>query len=283
MMNYYGLNEQAKILAIGHSQTVLGIDSNILESRLGYSVAKYAIAGANVLDRYWMIKHYMELNPHVEIIIYGVDARLFDSEGLSSASYTLFLPFMDNKIMAEYLRSQASNEEYFVSKFIRTARFRDQTLNISLRGLLDKSENEKTGRVRIQNYKSYLEKEKVQKVRITPESIKCFRTTMKYLAERKIKVFLVNIPVIDLLNQIDEPNQEKALQIFFDIHEQYKNIHFFNYSPEFEKKHHLFFDLRHLNETGKRVLTNKFSLDMINILYGSHWRTGTNWHDCKKH
>ena len=94
MEKYYGLNKNSKILCIGHSHTVLGIDTKRMENELSTPVTKYAIAGANIVDRYSMIKHFIGLNPTVKIVIYDVDTRLFDTEGLSSASYTLFLPLI---------------------------------------------------------------------------------------------------------------------------------------------------------------------------------------------
>jgi len=263
MIHYYGLHTKAKILVIGHSHTVLGIDSTALGKQLGCSVSKYAIAGANILDRFWMIKHYLDINPDVEVIIYDVDARLFDSEGLSSASYTLFFPFMDNEVMADYLYHQASWEEYYVSKFIKTARFRDQTINIALRGLLNQSENKKTGRLRIQDYRSYLEREQKRKIRINSEDVECFNNTMEYLSSRGKKVILIDLPVAHVLNQIDRPNQEKAVNIFYETDKKYKHIHFLNYNPKFDGNNSLFFDLRHLNEKGKQIITSKLSHDLI--------------------
>ncbi|MBC2693947.1 MAG: hypothetical protein HF982_01420 [Desulfobacteraceae bacterium] len=92
-------------------------------------VAKYAIAGANIKDRLWMIKHALSLKPTVNLVIYEVDARMFDTEGLSSASYSLFLPFADSAVMSQYLYDEATWQEFYTAKLIKTAGFRDQTLN----------------------------------------------------------------------------------------------------------------------------------------------------------
>jgi hypothetical protein len=100
MDRYYGLDKPAQVLCVGYSHTVLGIDAERMEKNLGVPVAKYATSGANALDRMWMVRHYLEKQPSVRVVVYDVDPRLFDTEGLSSASYTLFLPYIDDPAMA---------------------------------------------------------------------------------------------------------------------------------------------------------------------------------------
>jgi hypothetical protein len=261
MQKYYGLNKKSKILCVGHSHTVLGIDSEKMEKKLNVPVSKYAIAGANTMDRYYMIKHYLSINPDVETIIYDVDTRLFDSEGLSSASYSLFFPFIKNLEMREYLKSQASSEEFFVSQYIKTARFRDQTLNISLRGLLNKIESKKTTKINLNNYKQSLEGESKNRVKINSYSIDYLNKTIEYLLSKEKRIILVNLPVIDLLNKIDVGNQKKAKEIFQSMSKK-KNVYFFDYADEYDNKHELFFDLRHLNEQGKQLITDRLIKDL---------------------
>jgi hypothetical protein len=265
MVKYYGLDKKSEILCVGHSHTVLGIDTAQLEKQLSVKVSRYAIAGANTLDRLWMIKHYLSINPDVEIVIYGVDPRLFDSEGLSSASYTLFLPLMDNRMISQYLQQEASWEEYFTCKFIRTARFRDQTLNISLRGIFNKNETKKTTVVQAERFQTYLAKEQKRKVRINTESVECFYDTLEYLSSLNKKVLLVNIPVIDLLNEIDRPNQKKALEIFEHAARVNGNVYLFDYNKEYESNHNLFFDFRHMNEKGKQIVTKRLVEDIERV------------------
>jgi len=261
---YFGFNKKSDIICIGHSHTVLGIDAALLEQELNKTASKYALAGANAMDRYWMVKHYLEINPDVKIVLYDVDNRLFDSEGLSSASYSLFLPFIDNQMMKIYLKEQASYEEYLVSTFIKTARFRDQTLNISLRGLLNKNESKKLTQVNIDNYKTYLESERSKKVNIDDDSVDYLKKTIEYVLAKGKKIVLVNIPVIDILNEIDEENQIKAHMIFQEM-ALTKDVFFFDYENDYADKHEIFFDLRHLNEKGKQLLTLRLAKDLKNI------------------
>lgn len=266
IVQYYGLDKKAEILLVGHSQTVLGIDSEKLKTAFDTEVAKYAIAGANTLDRLWMIKHYLSINPHIRTIIYDVNAQLFDSEGLSSASYTLFLPFIDDEIMSQYLRREATWQEYYTAKIIRTARFRDQTLNIALRGIFGRIENRKDRMVRIDDHQSYLARERKRQIRINKQSLECFHETLRQASRLNVKVILVYIPVIDLLNTIDVNNQKKVIQIFEEAAESNPNVYFLDYSHEYEHRYDFFFDLRHLNERGKQALTKQLIQELRNVI-----------------
>ena len=266
IVKYYGLDKSAEILCVGHSHMVLGIDSERLEKEMGVRVAKYAIAGANAFDRFWMIKHYVNINPSVQTVIYDVDARLFDSHGLSSSSYTLFLPFLEDKVMSQYLRQQTSWQEYYTSRIIKTARFRDQTLNISLRGLFGRAETKKTSQLHPEQYHGYLERERRRKVRINRQTVDFFHDTLKYVSSRGVNVILLFVPVVDLLNEIDTANQKKVVQIFRQAAKTNQNVYFLNYRNVFQHDHSLFFDPRHLNDKGKQAITKRLIDDLQTIV-----------------
>ena len=262
---YFGFNKHADILCIGHSHTVLGIDADLLSKLLHKKVVKYAVSGANILDRYWMIQHYISINPDVKIILYDIGARIFDTQGLSSASYTLFLPFLDNQIMNTFLKQEADWQVYYTCKFIKTARFRDQTLNIALRGLLNKCETRKTSSLNIDDYKSYLEREKKRKIKIDPEALQCFKQTVHLLAQKHIKLVLSGLPVTEPLNKIAPEKQKEVFAIFNSIAYRTPGVYFFNYQ-KFSSNYKLFFDLRHLNEKGKNILTRQIAQDLKKII-----------------
>lgn len=262
MIKYYGLDKDVQILCVGHSHMVLGIDAERVERELGKLTAKYAIAGANIKDRLWMIKHALSLKPTVNLVIYEVDARMFDTEGLSSASYSLFLPFVDSAVMSQYLYDEATWQEFYTAKLIKTDRFRDQTLNIALRGLLNRSENKKTSMIRVEQYKGYLEREWQRKIRISPEAVACLRDTLNMLTARSIKVVLIYIPVIDLLNDPEREQHDQVIRIIEEMVKDKEQACFVNYNADYEARHDLFFDPRHLNEKGKQVVTSRLIEDL---------------------
>ena len=191
MDTYYGFNKGAEILLVGHSHTVVGVDAQRLEKEWSVPVEKYATAGANVLDRSWMLQHFIAQNPTVRLVVYDVDPRLFDSDGLSSASYSLFLPYMDVAPMSDYMRQEASWQEYYSGKLVRTTRFRDQTINIALRGLLGRVENKKTGSFRSEDVSGYLERQKEQPIRAEPATLQLFDDTVELVADEGIEVVLL--------------------------------------------------------------------------------------------
>jgi len=266
MDQYYGMDKPAEILCIGHSHTVLGVDAVRMEKELGLPVAKYATAGANTLDRYWMLRQFVESHPSVKIVIYDVDARLFDSEGLSSASYTLFLPYIDDKSIAAYLKEEATWQEFTVSRYIRSARFRDQTINIALRGLLGKSENKKSSTMRVENFASYLEREKERRIRVNPESLQYLKKSIDFLTNRGIKLVLAYIPVSDLLNDIDASGQAAVIDIFKTMAHANPNVIFIDYNQDLQHRHDLFYDLRHLNAKGNELVTDQLINDLKTLL-----------------
>ncbi len=262
MDNYYGMNKNAEVLCVGHSHTVLGVDAEKMEKDLGVEVAKYATAGANTLDRFWMINQFIEEHPSVKVVVYDVDSRLFDSADLSSTSYSLFLPYITNGSIGKYLKQEATWQEYCSSKILRTTRFRDQTINIALRGLLGKVENKKNSQVRVEDYVNYIEREKGKKIQMNPESVQVFHDSLLYLNEKGIEVLLVNLPVIDLLNDIDPQGQKRAIRVFEDAATNIKGVHYVNYNKIYQDKYECFYDLRHLNFKGNIVVTNRIINDL---------------------
>lgn len=270
MDHYYGMDKQAQILSVGHSHSVLGIDAERIEKELRVPVAKYAMAGANTLDRCWMIRQFVEEHPSVQLVIYDVDPRLFDSKGLSSASYTLFLPYINNPVISKYLEKQATWQEYFVCLLVKSARFRDQTINIALRGLLGKIENKKDSRIRVEQFNNYLEREKRRKIKVYPGSIKSFKDSIEYLSEKGITVLLTFIPVIDLLNNIDPINQERAVGLFKKIARNNNNVFFLDYNKHYQHQYDLFYNLRHLNRKGNELVTAELIKDVKAILAGKY-------------
>jgi hypothetical protein len=262
MDRYYGLDKSARILSVGHSHSVLGIDAQQIEASLGVGVSKYATAGANTLDRLWMVRHFVSRHPELEVVIYDVDPRLFDSEGLSSASYTLFLPYMDDPVMRRYMKQESSWQEYYVGQVIHTSRFRDQTLNIALRGVTGRIENKKQFRMRLENYQGVLAREKERRIRINPAAVACFQETISFLTGKNITVVLVFIPVVDLLNAIDPASQKRVIDIFSDLARDNNHVIFLDYNKDYESRHDLFYDLRHLNEDGNAVITGRLIEDL---------------------
>jgi hypothetical protein len=266
LVKFYGMDKGAEIVFIGHSHTLLGIDSEKIGNELDLHTSKYAFAGSNVFDRYHMVKQLVDKEPSLKTVVYDVDPRLFDIEGLSSASYTLLFPFIENQEIARYLKQKATWQEFYINRFIKTSRFRDQTLLMAFYGLANKTEGAKTSQVVLKNYKNYLNQERERKIVVNQEGVNIFLETIQYLELKKIRTVLVFLPVIDKLNEIDRSTQEDVLSIFHETAEENRNVFYLNYNDAYEHEHEMFYDLRHLNEQGKQEVTKRLIQDLHKII-----------------
>lgn len=265
---YYGMDKPAGILCIGNSHTVSGIDAERIEREMGMPVTKYATSGINTFDRFWMLGQFIETHPSVKVVVYDVDPRMFWSEDLSTASYTLLLPYIDDPVIHQYIKQEAGWQEYYTNYLLRTTRFQDHTIVQALRGHLGRVDVDQKSRLQVENFHSYLQKENhwSRKIRINPESLKIFQNSISYLTAKGIKVVLIFIPLIDLVNKIDPENQKKTIQIFKEQADKNQNIYFLDYNGYYQYHHSLFYDPWHLNKDGKNLVTGRLIADLKSIL-----------------
>ena len=107
---YYGLDQEADILLIGHSHMMKSCNKTTLEKELNLKVSKYCREGVMVQDRYAMVQHFLstQKDKSVPYVLYGVDPFMFNEGDLSLNSYKLFYPFMDIPVMDALIRKEAS-------------------------------------------------------------------------------------------------------------------------------------------------------------------------------
>jgi hypothetical protein len=265
---YYGMNKPAEVLCIGNSHIVAGVDTERMEKEMGIPVAKYATSGINTFDRFWMIRQFVESHPSVKVVVYDVDPHIFWPESLSSASYTLLLPYIDDPVISHYIKQEASWQAYYTSCMLRTARFQDHTIVQALRGLIGKINVEQNGRMQVENFHNYLERENLWrgKIRIKPESLEIFQNSIAYMTAKGIKVVLVFIPLVDLLNEIDSVNQERVVTIFQETAIRNKNVFFLDYNRDYQHNHALFYDPGHINKEGNDLITGRLIADLQRLL-----------------
>jgi len=268
MYKYFGLDKSAKVLAIGHSHTVLGIDKILMEKELNVIVAKYARSGANLQDRKAMIEQYFSLHPKTaKIVLYDVDAHLFTSGGLSRNSYQLFYPFMDTKVIRKHITEAAPPwQELLIRSIFKTSRYNDMLIAQSMRGWLGKWTNFKNGRVDTERLKKEIDTGISRKIELNTKSVKLFISTMKLIEKKGAKVLLVYIPTIDILNDAEPKKFKELIEFFKKVDKDNANISFLNYNELFSHQHDLFFDPVHLNPKGQKVVTEKLIKD-IGVIY----------------
>ena len=256
---FYGLDSYSQILLIGHSELMLAVDKVRMEDETGCKVSKYTREGVNIADRLIMIRQYFD-SPYsnsIKIVLYGVDQFIFTGEGLSANSYKLFYPFMDNRIMNEYVMRNAENKyDYWSHKIVRTSRYTDALVNASFRGLMHNWNNFKVGSVSISQLKIDWENKAGRHIVFEKENIKLFEETLDFLQQKNVHVFLINTPTVDLLNKAEPQKYAQILSMFRHYESQYKNITFLDFNPEFSSDYSLFFDYIHLNQKGQEVVTD---------------------------
>lgn len=257
---FYGLNQRSKVLLIGHSHLMLATDKERIEKELHTTVSKYTREGVNVSDRKIMVLHYLTTgySDSLKICLYGVDLCTFTGKGLSQNSYQLFYPFLDNEIIDEYIRKNASLSDYWLHKLLRVSRYNDDGIKGgAIRGWRHDWSNRKKGLVDIATYKKKLENGDERHIEMEEELIAEFKETIKMLTDRGVKVILVNTPTLDLLNNYEPERYDTMVKWFAKFASEQEKVEYWDFNPEFSSRHELFHDRLHLNAVGQQVITTE--------------------------
>jgi len=262
--HYYGLDVPAQIVCVGHSHTVLGIDKPALEQALGVPVAKFAVEGANTADRLLMVQYYFKRQPaSVRAVVYDVDAHTFTGSGLSSSSYQLLFPFIDDPDIREYIRRNcASRTEYILRRLFCTPRYNELMLTLVVRGYLNRWSNFKFGHVDPEVLRRQIRQGRFRRIDFDRDNLSEFARMADFVASRHIRLYLVYIPTIDILNQAEPEKFQHSLSLFTSLASTNRDIVFLNYNAQFEVRHDLFFDSVHLNREGQREITAQLVRDL---------------------
>lgn len=267
LARYWGLDRPAAVLCVGHSRTVLGIDDEYLEQRLGVPVAKYAVNGANIADRYAMIRHYFDLHPDsVKVVVYDVSAFTFSDRGLSSNSYKLLYPCMRDPAILQHIRANAaSRDEVLWRRVFHALRYDEVTVSLAARGLKGLRANLKEGTVDLANVRETVRLGQARKMEIDPQSVELFSQTLAFIRSRGVKVVLVYIPTLDVLSDSDRTQHDHMIDMLRGYADGRGTV-FIDYNRDYESRHDLFFDPIHMNGKGREVISHRLGDDLANIL-----------------
>lgn len=268
--HYYGLDQKADLLVVGHSHLMLAVDKERLEKESGLKVSKYCREGVNVADKQAMVKHFLELPcaDSLKYVLYGVDLATFTGEGLSEYSYKLFLPFIGDEAMREHIRSQAPATDYWLHRLVKTARFNDDGIkNSAIRGWLNNWDNMKTNVIDIEQYKLRLKNGDERHIQMNPTLMAKFDETVKSITNRGVKVILVNTPTLDLLNNFEPAKYQKMMKWFENYAAKDSLVEFWDFSPKYSADHTIFSDRLHLNSKGQQLITTELVAKLKQIQY----------------
>lgn len=258
--NYYGLNQNADILLIGHSHLMLATDKKRLEKETGRKVSKYCREGVNVIDREAMINHFLNSGhaDSLKTVIYGVDLYTFTGSGLSENAYTLMYPFIDDPQVDRYIQRQADPTDYWLHKIVRTTRYNNDGLKNSIwRGWADNWDNFKTNTINADKYAKAVAKKGVQPIELNEKLIATFKESVDMLTRRGIRVILVNTPTVDILNNSIGASYGQVMDIYREMAAQNPLVEFWDFNPKYAADHTIFSDPIHLNTKGQRLITDE--------------------------
>ena len=266
--NYFGLNQHSEILLIGHSHLMLATDKERLENETGMTVSKYCREGVNVSDKKAMIEHFLNSGyaDSLKFVLYGVDLATFTGDGLSKNSYTLFYPFMDNKVIDNYIKQQASFTDYWLHKLIKNTRYNDDGVkNSAVRGWFNNWDNLKSNTIDIESYSKQLASGDERHIKMNKELMLQFDESISLITKRGIRVILVNTPTLDLLNNFEPEKYDIIMNWYREYASNNSMVEFWDFNPDYASNYTIFSDRLHLNSKGQQIITDEL-VERINIL-----------------
>lgn len=254
---YFGLDQEEAIVLVGHSHVVLGIDKVQLERDLGMPVANYARAGAALEDRLVMARHYAELHPDgVRAIVFGVDNHLFTARGLSSNSYTLFYPHMDNPLVRQLIDLRAPSRWDVAQRQVsHLARYDDVALNAALRGWMGNWNNSVAGQFDPEAYAAQIAAEGFRRIEIDPAQVALFEAFLDESEERGWPVFLTFVPTTAEFEALEPAKAAEVDALLRRLAGEHPNVEFIDLREPWGARTEFFIDPIHLNAAGSREVT----------------------------
>lgn len=250
-----GLNEHAKVLIVGHSHLMMGLDKALMEKELHCKVAKHTRSGVGVEERYLMTKMFLDspYSDSLQVVIIGVDPFLFNGMEISQNCYTLFYPWMDEKNVKDYIQTFTDPLTYYTHKCFRTSRYSDDLIKQSVRGWMNDDRNYKT--VVFTDSMFYANRSKWDKpIRLNPALMSKLEETIKLCTNRAIKVMLLQTPIHHLLIELHHEKYDEICNYYERLAKNDTLIAFVNYGQDYQNDD-IFFDPIHLNVNGQKNIT----------------------------
>jgi hypothetical protein len=256
---YFGLNTNAKILLNGSSMSLAGFNKAKIETDTNKSVAFYSRNGVSLEDRKTMLEHYFNTTTQkTDIVVLEINPLLFSKRFTAANVYMLFLPFMDDPAMDEFVKSKTTFKDYCVRKWIRTSRYNIDLFSLSLKGYLGMYENKKT-QVLDDNALEGLKSE-VNSVPVEFDKNKAelFNKTIVLAKSHSKKIILVNMPIFESKMKTFK---SKEYQVFIAFIKEFviknQNILFLDLNqPDITANPNLFSDPLHVNVEGQVKASN---------------------------
>jgi hypothetical protein len=167
---------------------------------------------------------------------------------------------MDDPTIDDYIEAKDERLSYWSKKWIKTSRYNEQLIAGAFRGFLGQWDNLKFGTVDTLKLDKALAKGQYRKIDNSPEAIKTFKATLDVLTAADVNVYLVYVPTIDKLEQVQQKEFDETINIFKSF--ETDKVRFINFQNEWSDHYDMFYDPIHLNPKGQKVITK----ELINIL-----------------
>lgn len=151
-------------------------------------------------------------------------------------------------------------------RFLKTSRFSEVTVALSIRGWLRKWSNFKRGAVDVQRLQKKIVAGTVRRISFDTKNIAAFEQTIKEVRSRGIQLVLLYIPTLDVLNAVEPEKYAEAIRKFETYAAADPGVIFLNYNPDLSARHELFYDSIHMNPAGQNVVTRRLAVDLARIL-----------------
>ncbi|MGV9003533.1 hypothetical protein [Flavobacterium sp.] len=262
----FGLNDNAEILMNGSSMTMAGFNKIEIEKSTNKKVAFYARNGVSLEDRTAMLKHYFNsTSKKTELVVFEVNPLLFSNRFTADNVYILFLPFMDDEVMNEYVKERTNYREYLIRKFIRTSRYNLDMFSISIKGYLGTYENQKNQNIAPTIIEELKKNPNSVPVEFDKSKFELFKKTLAFTKMNSKKIVLVNMPIFIYKKETFKSNEyDYYISMLKETLKTEKEVYFLDLNDKnMTTNPNYFSDPLHLNYRGQIEVT-KSLLKFIN-------------------
>jgi len=183
---------------------------------------------------------------------------LFSKKFTAANVYMLFLPFIDEPSMSDFVRSNTDAKEFWVRKIVRCSRYNTDMIALAIKGYTKNYENQKNLVLDLNALQGLKSEANTVEVELDPQKIKLFKDCVVLMQQHCKKVVLVNMPVFDTkLKTFKTDEYQKYLEVVQQVASGSGQTHFLDLSqPNIIENPDYFSDPLHLNASGQVQVTN---------------------------
>jgi hypothetical protein len=259
LYKHSGLNSNAEILINGSSMSLAGFNKNNIESSTHKSVAFYSRNGVSLEDRSIMLKHYFSIqNQKTKLTILEINPLLFSKRFTAANVYVLFLPFMDDNAINNFIKDKTSKDVFLLHKFIRTTRYNSDLVSVAIKGYLGIYENKKNQVLDTNSLNRLKKIENSVPVEFNIEKVAIFKKLIAQTQLNSANIILVNMPIYEnKMKTFRKKDYDVFISFIKKFSEGNKNILFLDLNQAEITSHADFFsDPLHLNYQGQKKATS---------------------------